>query len=262
MQKRAKAAGVGVRKDQCLTTALALHDKLVDTDRAEGGGFLETYGVPYQSNPHMHLLEASLAWEAVDPSGPWTALADEIIHLCLSRFINGDGALWEFFSPGWSQGVGVEGRIVEPGHQFEWAWLLARWGRLRGNARALAGAKRMFEIASGPGVDRQRGVAFNQMLDDYSIHDYAARLWPQTEWIKASAILAENAASESERALYVAEAHAAAKGLKLYLATPVKGLWYDKLQPDGRFIDEPAPASSFYHILCALVDANDRGVAL
>ncbi len=258
----AYAASAGVRADQCRTIALALHNKLVEIDRAEGGGFLETYGVPYQSNPHMHLLEASLAWESVDPAGPWTALADEIIDLCLSRFINGDGALREFFSPGWGQGEGLQGRIVEPGHQFEWAWLLARWGRSRSSPRTIEVAKRLYEIGSGPGVDRQRGVAFNQMLDDYSIHDHAARLWPQTEWIKASAILAEGANDPNEQARYRREAQTAAQGLRHYLETPVAGLWRDKLQSDGIFIDEPAPASSFYHIICALADSAERGVPL
>ena len=258
----AQAAGIGERVDQCRTTALALYDKLFEIGRAQGGGFLETSGVPYQSNPHMHLLEASLAWEEVDPAGPWSALADEIIDICLTRFINRDGALREFFSPGWEQGEGVEGRIVEPGHQFEWAWLLARWGRMRSSARAIEGAKRLYEIGSGPGVDRDRGVAFNQMLEDYSIHDHAARLWPQTEWIKASAILAEGANSAAQREHYIGEARAAARGLQLYLETPVVGLWRDKLQADGTFIDEPAPASSFYHILCALVDSAERGIPL
>lgn len=258
----AQAASVGVRADQCQTTALMLHDKLFEIDRAQGGGFLETYGAPYQSNPHMHLLEASLGWEEVDPAGPWASLADEISDLCLSRFINSDGALREFFTPGWGPGEGVDGRIVEPGHHFEWAWLLARWGRMRKSARAIEGARRLYEIGAGHGVDRQRGVAFNQLLDDYSIHDHAARLWPQTEWIKASAILAEGESSSSERERYVSEAHAAAQGLRLYLDTPVTGLWRDKLQPDGSFIDEPAPASSFYHIVCALADSATRGVSL
>lgn len=258
----AQAASVGVRADQCHTTARMLHNKLFEIDRAQGGGFLETYGVAYQSNPHMHLLEASLAWEIVDPAGPWTALADAIVDLCLSRFINGDGALREFFTPGWGPGEGVDGRIVEPGHHFEWAWLLARWGRMRKSVRAIESARRLYEIGSGPGVDRRRGVAFNQLLDDYSVHDNAARLWPQTEWIKASAILAEGANDPEERNRYIGEANAAVKGLQLYLKTPVVGLWRDKLQSDGTFVDEPAPASSFYHILCALADSAERGVPL
>ena len=44
-------------------------------------------------------------------------------------------------------------------------------------------------------------------------------------------------------------AAAAQRALWRYL-TP-DGLWRDKLLEDGRFIDEPAPASSLYHILVA-----------
>jgi mannose-6-phosphate isomerase len=37
-----------------------------------------------------------------------------------------------------------------------------------------------------------------------------------------------------------------------YLETPTPGLWRDKLEEDGRFVEEPAPASSFYHLMAAI----------
>jgi mannose-6-phosphate isomerase len=37
----------------------------------------------------------------------------------------------------------------------------------------------------------------------------------------------------------------------------VSGLWRDKQKADGSFVDEPAPASSFYHILCAIYELDD-----
>jgi mannose-6-phosphate isomerase len=55
-------------------------------------------------------------------------------------------------------------------------------------------------------------------------------------------------------------AAAGAEGLMAYLRTPVPGVWRDKMQPNGDFIDEPAPASSFYHIVCAIVEF-DRAVS-
>jgi mannose-6-phosphate isomerase len=39
----------------------------------------------------------------------------------------------------------------------------------------------------------------------------------------------------------------------------VKGLWRDRLNSDGTFVQEPAPASSFYHIVCAILEV-DRAV--
>ena len=44
----------------------------------------------------------------------------------------------------------------------------------------------------------------------------------------------------------------AAQGLRRYLATDVPGLWYDRLKPDGQFVQQSAPASSFYHIVAAI----------
>lgn len=86
-----------------------------------------------RSNPHMHLLEAALAWMAIDSDPAWRAMADDIVALCLKRFIDpATGALREFFADDWSAAPGVAGRIVEPGHQYEWAFLLDRWARLSG----------------------------------------------------------------------------------------------------------------------------------
>ena len=46
----------------------------------------------------------------------------------------------------------------------------------------------------------------------------------------------------------------AVRGLQPYLQTPIQGLWRDTLRTDGTFVEEPAPASSFYHIVCACAD--------
>ena len=51
-------------------------------------------------------------------------------------------------------------------------------------------------------------------------------------------------------------AAAAAAGLLAYLRTPVPGLWRDTYQPDETFVEEPAPASSFYHIVLAIAELD------
>lgn len=211
----------------------------LETMRYAKGGFRETDDHPFQSNCHMHVLEASLAWiEAGDPT--WNDLADEIAEMALATFIDAEGGfLREFFGADWKPAPGDDGRRVEPGHQFEWAWLMARWGKLRGREDALLAARKLFAHGKR-GVDA-RGIACNALWDDLTVWEAEARLWPQTEYMKASLILGEEA-----------DALAAANGLKLYLQTPVSGVWYDKRRPDETFVDEHAPASSFYHIICAL----------
>jgi len=44
---------------------------------------------------------------------------------------------------------------------------------------------------------------------------------------------------------------AAAQALAAYLQTPARGAWRDRMQPGGGYVAECAPASSFYHIVCA-----------
>lgn len=238
--------------------AVQVRERLMTDLKHPLGGFRESTPTdpPQHSNPHMHLLEACLAWTAIDGDPAWRALADEIAGLALSRFIDAEtGAVREFFDADWRPAPGVQGRIWEPGHQFEWGWLLLRWGRLAQRPDATAAALRMIDLAERVGCDPERGVAINALLDDMSAHDAGARLWPQTERIKAGVLAAEITGDPR----WWTVAAQGAQGLLQYLRTPTPGLWRDKLQPDGAFVEEAAPASSFYHIVCAIAEL-DRGV--
>ncbi len=232
--------------------AHALLERILSLRRHAAGGLVETAPCAFQSNPHMHLLEAVLAWREIEPGGHWDALADEIVALCLTRFIDADGGfLREFFDADWRPAAGAAGRIIEPGHQFEWAWLLERFGRLRRHDGACAAARTLYGIGMR-GFDAGRGAAVDEMSDDLAVTRPGARLWPQTEQLKAALILSETALGE-EKERYLSDALLAAKALWRYLQTPLPGLWRDKMLPDGTFVEEAAPASSFYHIVCALV---------
>lgn len=247
------------RKAEAKAIAVHVLEKLRAERKHPLGGFHQTNPptTPLQSNPHMHLFEAMLAWNEVDDDPAWRALADEIGGLALTRFIHAEsGQIREFFDLDWNPAPGVEGRICEPGHQFEWGWLLLRWGKLVGRDDAIAAALKMIEAGETHGVDLARGVAINALLNDFSVHDAGARLWPQTERIKASVLAAQITGEDR----WWDMAAAGAEGLMTYLRTPVPGLWRDKYQPDETFVEEPAPASSFYHITCAIAEF-DRAVS-
>jgi mannose-6-phosphate isomerase len=226
--------------------AVALRTTLEQSYAHPLGGFLEDRAgaLPQRANPHMHLLEAALAWFAVDDDPAWRRLADGLAALCLQKFIDpASGALREFFAADWSPAPGMEGRICEPGHHYEWAFLLDRWARLTSRNKPEA-VVRVIAFADAHGLDARRGVAVNAVLADGSSHDPVARLWAQAERVRA----------------YLAHRHsddqvaAAVKGLRRFLATPTPGVWFDQLSPDDIFVPEPARATSLYHIVGAVAE--------
>lgn len=255
---RAAARLAGIEPEIHTAEARRLRDWLVRTYRHPVSGLEEAAPrmLPLKANPHMHLLEAALAWIEAGPAAGddgWDRLADDIATLALTKMIDPKtGYLHEFFDGDWNFMPGDAGRMVEPGHLYEWAWLLARWGRLRGNTAAITAARRLAEGAEATGLDPARNIAVMGLWDDGSLRDPIARLWPQTERIKAAVALAGIAATPAEADRWLAVATDAAAGLERYFAVPTPGLWRDRMLADGSFVEEPAPASSFYHIVCAI----------
>lgn len=227
--------------------ALCLLDATETLRRHSGGGFIEP-GPRFLSNPHMHLFEAALAWIEADGVPRWRALAQEMVTLALASFIDRErGVLLEQFDAAWTPALGAAGDIVEPGHLFEWAWLLERWSRLGGGEDAHAAAVMLFESGSRS-VDAARNVAMDETGRTLKPRHATARLWPQTERLKAALLLRQED-----------EARASAQGLWQYLQTPLPGLWRDKMREDGSFVEEAAPASSLYHIICAVAALKEYG---
>lgn len=245
---------------------IARADRLRETLIAHLGhpvaGFEETAPrtLPLKANPHMHMLEAVLAWaEAAANPAPWNALADQIAELALARFIDpATGALHEFFDGDWNR-MGGDLAVVEPGHQFEWGWLLMRWGLLRGREDALVTGKWLVHIGEDHGLDPARGVLFAELHPDLSLRDPVSRLWPQTERIKAWVLLAENAGDDAAlKHSALGKAAEAVNAIMRYFRADLPGSWFDRMTPDGTLIEEPAPASSFYHIVCAAQVLKDH----
>jgi mannose-1-phosphate guanylyltransferase/mannose-6-phosphate isomerase len=254
----AAAKQAGIEDADLEADAVKLREKLL-ASAMPNGAMREAGDHPFQSNAHMHLFEASLAWEALSEDKGWTAMADRIAGLAMNVFIDAEGGfLREFFDESWAPAEGEDGQLFEPGHQFEWAWLLARYGLLRGDARATAAARALYDNGR-KGLGQRPLVALDAMNDDMTIRSHRARLWPQTEWLKSSLILAETS-DDGQRTAYLEDAATALRALWLYLTE--NGLWRDKRFPDGKFLDEPAPASSFYHIIAGFDQLSRTFAAL
>ena len=208
--------------------------------------------LPLKANPHMHMFEACLAWLEAGGDAEWARIAAMIADLCVDKFLHPQtGALREFFDSDWNPMMGEMGHILEPGHQFEWAWLFMRWSARTKNPKYMLAAQKLMEIAETAGTDPTRGVTFNELWDDFTPKDKNARLWPQTERLKAYCQLSRMI-SGPDRDGAIGKAIQAADGLQSYLSTDIPGLYRDRMKLDGSFVDEPAPASSLYHIICAI----------
>ena len=227
-----------------------LLDNWVQQRKHPDGGFYESSqpAAPLCANPHMHLFEAAQAWAAVSNSPRWRDLADEIASLAATRLVQQDsGALHEFFELDWSAAVGEAGRIVEPGHEFEWAWLLNRWAEKGGKVdQAVAG--RLYDHAQRYGTDPGRKVAISAIDAHGTILDASARLWPQTERLKAALAMQDEP-----------DALEAWEGLLSYRYSDNPALFVDRCAPDGTMMDSPAYASSLYHIICAISELDRAG---
>ena len=230
--------------------AVSLREALYGQLKRSGGGFGSevTDPVPILANPHMHLLEAALAWTEVSDDPAWLLLADEIAHLALHRFSDPHtGALREQFGSDWTPLGSEAGPVVEPGHQFEWAWLLSRWCRGQPGA-AFSKAERLVEIGETYGV--HRGVAVMGLREDFEVIDGSARLWGQTERLKAAILLAKR----GQQSRHWLAAASAATSLCKFLEVRTPGLWHDRLAADGQFVPSRVPASTFYHIVSAVTE--------
>jgi D,D-heptose 1,7-bisphosphate phosphatase len=203
---------------------------------------------PRRQNPHMHMLEAMLQLFAATGDHALLDKAGGLVELLETKWVSPRwGALLEYFDDDWTPRPGDEGRIAEPGHQFEWSWLLDRYARLSGKHISPT-AGRIFLHGEVYGVDQANGVTLDETWAEGGARTPTSRFWPHTERIKANIVRFEQTGSISA-ARNCAQAFDV---LMTYCDVPVRGLWRDRRLPDGSFVDEAAPASSFYHIALAL----------
>jgi mannose-6-phosphate isomerase len=197
-----------------------------------------------RQNPHMHLLEAALAIRQTRwGNDADLARCNRLGGWFADYFFDRErGLLPEYFDGEWRVAAEESVRTVEPGHHFEWVWLLDWLKRAGGRDLSAIGA-RLWDFGRRRGIDPQRNVAVDELGFDGAVKSARARLWPQTERLKAAITMRDEA-----------EILAAFDGLQPYLATPAAGACYDKMLPGGGFEAEPARASSLYHIVCAYAE--------
>lgn len=199
----------------------------------------------------MHLLEAFLSWAAIDPAGPWLGHAADIVRLFRERFVDPvGGVLYEHFDEAWRRAPGSPGRSLEPGHHFEWVWLLSEYRKRSGDDSVLESARRLYGFAMNNGVDLD-GLAFDIVGPDGSVIADTKLLWPQTEKLKAHLAMYEWTGAK--------EALEAARLLlrtieRRYLRDDLS--FVNQLDRRGGALRAPTPSRVLYHLFLALAEAD------
>lgn len=223
-------------------------------------GFLETStgeGLR-RSNPHMHLLEAFLAWHTATGDRSYLRRAARIIDLFRSHFFDADSwTLGEFFDGEWKPAPGDKGSWTEPGHHFEWASLLVDFAEKSGQKDLLAFARKLYASAIANGLNRATGLAYGAVSRQGMPLDLLSRSWPQSEAIKAAVALDETGGPDLKPEI---EARIG-RLFRWHIDPAPLGLWIDRIDERGRSLATEVPASIFYHLVCALTQYLDRTAA-
>lgn len=199
--------------------------------------------LPRRQNPHMHLLEASMAlFEATDDPDD-LSIAHEVMALFETHFLRA-GTIGEFFDADWSLNA-EQGDHIEPGHAAEWIWLIRRYEMATG---------RDFSAARQALYDRTFRQRLARLYDCETrggdIIRQTTRCWVQTEAVKAHLAMAETG--------HPGAAGMAAATLDAMFGTFLRpdGLWNDQLNACDAVVSDTIPVSTLYHIVGMGVEAD------
>lgn len=214
--------------------AFATIDRLFHDERRGGWHDRETDPEVKRANPHMHLLEASLAhYEAVYDSASLKRINTICTLFERHMFDPATGAMVENFKIDWSR---QDADRIEPGHCYEWAYLLGEAQRLTGRDTA-SWRRRLIDYAENHGT--RSGFA----LDTVGASVPSFRLWPQLERVRALSHTPRPGADIPAILQAV---------ITTYLEPGPSNGWIDKLGADLAPSATNVPASMIYHLMTAL----------
>ncbi|WP_449437926.1 AGE family epimerase/isomerase [Pseudomonas migulae] len=180
-------------------------------------------------NPLMHLAEAFLATLSVRED---LAVQRALVELCTAmqkRFIDSQhGVLME-------KPLGAVDNWFEPGHQFEWYFLLESSPLLRGS-KLHASLERAFAYTEQLGVDQSSGAVQAMLTLDGQSKDGTQRIWAQAEYLRALTLRPHSKASilRQLQALQQRSLHA--------------GGWYECRNENGEVSRQDMPSTTPYHL--------------
>ncbi|MFB0612543.1 AGE family epimerase/isomerase [Aurantiacibacter poecillastricola] len=252
--------------EAALKAALQCVDGLHTLRSPTGQGFQSRPGKPdrHEQNPHMHLFEAALAWAAFTGHDRFHDLAKQLFDLCCrTLFDRQSGTLAEWYDREWQRHPSQAEASIEPGHHYEWVWLLHRFADLTENREARAIAVELYSFARRWGHDPTSGLVYSAVDRSGQVLANDLRIWPNLEYLKAR-IARREASADVQRQEDRDEIDAIASAIVSHFLTPASsgpaadlpaGLWIDWLRNDAATINcDHIPASTLYHIMLAFTE--------
>ena len=205
---------------------------------------------PQRQNPHMHLLEAMLALFETSGDRRWLDEAAALVTLFRELFFEpATATLGEFFTTDWSPHPQT-GHIVEPGHHFEWVWLLHRYAALSGRQLEPA-ADALYTMAMRHGFEADNGHIHDQLDRSGTPILRTRRIWPVTEAIKAQI-------ARIEAGLPVGPGQPArlSQHIMDHFLHPAQLGWIETMTPEGLATQTNLPGSTPYHLVMAAAEVR------
>ncbi len=180
-------------------------------------------------NPLMHLAEAFLATVEVREDAATLAALDALTAAMQRRFVDVEhGVMLE-------KPLTAVDNWYEPGHQFEWFFLLESSAHLRGSPlhRSLTTA---FAHSEAQGVDPQTGAVVAMLEADGRIKDGTQRIWAQAEYLRALTLRPTSEAALGRQLLALQANFLHATG------------WNECLDSNGQISRSDMPSTTPYHL--------------
>lgn len=186
-------------------------------------------------NPLMHLTEAYLAAYETTGEPSYEAALVQLSEALVRGFVHAPtGAIAEL-------PIGSADNRLEPGHQFEWVYLVKRAGPVVAASGLEDHLSRAFVFAQRHGVDRATGGVCAALDESGAVKDATQRIWAQTEYLRA---LATRGCDEDLEALALQIPRFQARFLH------PRG-WYECLTPTGEIARADMPSTTPYHLATA-----------
>lgn len=213
-------------------------------------------------NPHMHMLEAVMQAYEMDGDPIWLERAAKYVALGEKHFIDPQtGAICEFIGHDLTQNDTEMGQRREPGHQFEWDWLLRRYAAFAKDDAPRAFAKRMRDFVEAHGLRPSgvmQGAAYDAISPSGTPTDDTHLLWPMTEAGKVYASLAYDWVGVNDLAAHhaierVREISNLIFGKFFHISEPA---WVNRLDGEGNVLWDEGLSRLLYHMAIFITEGD------